>query len=148
MNRIAIELAGAARLRDRLLQPILEQDPVGQVRQRIVVREVPDPCLGLQAFGDVAFDRDVVGDHALGVAHRRDRGFLLVERAVLAPAGQRAVPHLTARDGVLHGAVMRLVIPIAHEQRERRLAERVGATVPGDPLERRVDVLESARPHR
>ena len=33
------QLAGAVRLRDRLLQPILEQYPVRQVGQRIVVCE-------------------------------------------------------------------------------------------------------------
>src|ERR687892_1369270 len=83
-------------------------------------------------------------DLALGVADRRDRRCLLVQRAVLAAARQHAVPYLTAGDGVLHRAVMRLVIRIAHEQRKRRLAERIDTAVPGDSLECRVDVVEPA----
>ena len=47
------------------------------------MRQMPDAGLGLQAFGDVAFDRDIVRDHAFGVAHRRDRGLLLVQGAIL-----------------------------------------------------------------
>ena len=51
-------LAAAARARDRLLQRMLELQPVRDLGQRVVARQVADPALGALAFGDVARNED------------------------------------------------------------------------------------------
>ena len=138
------QLVVPASLDERLLQPVLEQGAVGQVRQGIVVREVPDLLLGAQAVGDVPLDRDVVADLARDVANRGDRRFLVVELAVLAARGEIAVPHLAALDHVLHGPVVGLVARVAQQQGERGLADGLLARVARDALEGGIDVAEAA----
>ncbi len=74
------ELApGAARARDRLLQGVLELEPVRDLGQRVVAREVTDAPLGALALGDVAGDEDaalearVLGAHDRARQRNRDR---------------------------------------------------------------------------
>jgi hypothetical protein len=45
---------------DRDGEPILEEEAVGQVRQRVVIREMLDLLLGVRPLGDVADDADQV----------------------------------------------------------------------------------------
>ena len=129
--------------RQRLQETVVEERPVRQVGQGVVVGEVADPRLRPEPVGDVALDGHEVADRPGGLAHRGERGLLLEQPAVLAAGGQDAVPGLAPRDDPLHRLVPG-VLPLGHEQRERGLADRLLAGIARDALERRVHVPEAA----
>ena len=54
------------------MQPVQQELPVGQLRERVVERQVLDLLLGRLALGDVAADRHPVRELARLVPHRRD----------------------------------------------------------------------------
>ena len=69
MQSVADRAAGRGALRQHLFHAQAEQDAVGRVGQRIVVRHVGDVRLGALALGDVD-GGDQHGRHALVVEAR------------------------------------------------------------------------------
>jgi len=129
-------------LREALGEPVLEQRPVGQARQVIVVRQVNQPLLGALAFGDVLGDaRDAIHD-ARWVAHREgalvhpthgavgphDAEFLVVVAERGLPARRRHAGVVARMDRVQPGREVGV--------------QRLGVPSP-DLLERRADVHEA-----
>nr|WP_239002945.1 hypothetical protein [Rhodovastum atsumiense] len=86
--------AAPATTRQRLVQPLAEQHPVGQAGQRVVVGEMRDMGIGLAALGDV-------DDHPVG-ATRPSLGVVLPAGPRLEMA-QRALHHVA--DAVGHVAL-------------------------------------------
>ena len=78
----------ARRLRQRMLQAVVEQRAVGQSGQYIVVRQVPDALLGLQALEHLILQFGI-GGRQLGGALRHPQFELLVS-ACAAPRGRHA----------------------------------------------------------
>ena len=114
-------------------------------------------CLHLLAFRDVSLDGDVVDDFSLIIAHRRDRHFFRVERAILTFVDYFAAPYVPVADRLPHvlveGPVVnvrlqdlgilshRLLEGITGQRRKRRinpqnLAIRVGDQ---DPIGGRIE---------
>ena len=89
--------AGAARARDRLLQGMLELEPVRDLGQRVVACEIADAPLGALALGDVARHEDAALEARVLGAHDRAR-----QRDRDGLAGMRA-------DGQLEHLVRRLL---------------------------------------
>ena len=65
---------GALGAADRLVEPVEEQDAVGQAGQGVVHRVVLELLLGVLAVGDVGLAADDADGAALRVAHRRPAG--------------------------------------------------------------------------
>ena len=63
-------LRASARLGDGVLQAVVQQDPIGQAGQRVVVRHVMDLLFGPLALGDVVEHPDEAVGRALGPRHR------------------------------------------------------------------------------
>ena len=63
--------AAALRLRDRLRQPLVQQQPVGQAGQRVARRHVLQPLLGLDPRRHVLHERQDRHDLAVVVEQRR-----------------------------------------------------------------------------
>ena len=85
----------------RQLQVLLEQDPVGQAGQRVVVGEPRQLLLGLAPVGDVLADPGAAGDRAVAVAERRG---VPGEQPLLAGAGDDRA--LAVRDHVALGQLV------------------------------------------
>ena len=84
-------LATSAGLGDSVLQAVVQQDPIGQTGQRVVVRHVVDLLLRPLALGDVVEHPDEAVGRALGPRHLRGGK---QDRAPIAGAG--AQPGLDA----------------------------------------------------
>ena len=54
---------------DGRVEPVREQEPVGQVRQRIMLRQMADALLGLTNRGDVVIDPSLGSSSTLIAAH-------------------------------------------------------------------------------
>ena len=146
------ERAGAAlRLRDRELEAILEQHPVGQVGELVVVGLEGDDLLGALALGDVARDA-VEADHAAVVLLRdhRDAGQRNGHAAALAAAvAPRAQAQLDVK--ALAGQAARLaeqgvdaVEVLGHHQGGEGALDEGAALVAEQGLDARVDVGEAS----
>jgi hypothetical protein len=83
-------------LADCLPDPVVEQRPVRQSGQRIVVGEEVDMLLGALAFGDVVEAADVVRDCAVPVPDGGDRQPGRKDLAILAPVPDLAAPDAAA----------------------------------------------------
>ena len=66
-------VALASRRGQRLIEASLQVRAVGEIRQRVEMRQVADLLLGRLALGDVDETADVVFSVPLGTANRRDR---------------------------------------------------------------------------
>ena len=82
----------------RLLEPVLQQVPVGEPGQRVVVDVVLELFLVAAGLGDVVQHADEMRDVAFGAAHRRDVQLVVEERAVLAVVAQRDAAFLLRRE--------------------------------------------------
>ena len=125
-------------IRQRPLQPVEQQLPVGQACQRIVEGQVLDLFLGRLAFGDVASHRDPVGEAARLVPYRRDLQIDPERLAVLLVVDQvdpRRLPLLHGRpDAVQFAALGARAL-----QQPRRASQHLFAAVTGATLEGLVD---------
>ena len=88
----------AVRLAERVFEQAVEERPVGQAGQRVVVGQPVDLALGFLAFGDVRKDDEVVARPPLGVLHRTDRRPARKGLAVAALELQFAAPLAGAFD--------------------------------------------------
>ena len=110
----ALAVAGGAG--EGLFETIVEQGAVGQAGQGVVLGQEGDARLGGLALGDVGENRHVVSD-ALGlVAHDADRQGRGVERAVLAPVVDFALPEAVGVDVPPHGFVEVMLMDAGLEQ--------------------------------
>ena len=138
--------------RDRLLQTVHQQHPVGQVGERIEMRHVPDLVLGGPAGGDIHKGGDRAVHLALRVTQRRGVADQVLDRSVVEHHVLLEIAHLDAtRGGHLHGQLVgrqRAAVAIHGEvrgalvirRRERDVAalgqtqQIVGGPVAGDDL--------------
>ncbi len=98
---------GAARFtagagRDRLLQPVEQQGPVRQVRQRVEERQLLDPLFRDLALGNVVMRADIVTDDPILAHHRGDSEPFGVDVAILAAVPDFPLPAAVAVDRFPH----------------------------------------------
>ena len=122
-----------------LLEALAQADPVGQTRERVVVRHELDPRLGGLAGGDVVEHPDVVRDPALCVAHRRHAHPRRERLARPAPEGDLAFPAAAGEECLSHRVDDRVAVPVRSDHRRPRLgAEDLLGRQPRDLDERGV----------
>ena len=123
----------AARLHDRLVEAVLHEAPVGQPRERVVVRHVVDGALGVQALGHVLDEGGEAHDAPARVDERRVVP-LALDR--VPAAGHVLKAHLGAVAG-LHELqphrLHRVGGPGRHDELRRALADRIA---PGEAEDR------------
>ncbi len=118
------QLLARARAADhRMLQAVVEQQPVRQRRERIVVGQVVELVLRLLHLRDVAEHADVVRDLVIVVAHARHGEPFQVALAVLAGLPALAAPEAGFQQVAPHLPVERIVVAAGARQ-ARLLAER------------------------
>ena len=116
------------RLRDGLLQAILEQTAVGQVGERVVKSHLMQLALHPLVRAQIRKHPDVIGDFALGVAHRVDMQPLGVNVAIFAAVPQLALPDAGLQQVFPHRVIKGpVVIPGMQDVgvRSHRLIERI-----------------------
>jgi hypothetical protein len=126
-----------------LLDPVVEQQAVGQVGERVVVNQVRQLALGVLDRADVAEHRHVVGQLAAVVVNGADGLPLRVDLAVLAPVPDFAAPFALLGQGGEYLLVERGVVA-ARLELARALAQHLVLLVAGDLHERPVDVHDQA----
>ena len=132
-------LAAPTRLPHRLVQPVGQQDAVGQAGQRVVVGVEVQLLLVLLELGDVREQRQVLPGHALLVAHGADGGHAGIVFATLAPVPDLAHPVPLVDELAPQVGVEGPVLP-ARFQEARVLPQRFFACVAGDASEGLVDI--------
>ena len=130
-----------AHLWQRQAQAILEQAPVRQPGQRIVVGQRADLLLALLALGDVGEDPGELVLAAELVTDLGDGQPLGIDFAALAPVPDLALPVAGLAQAPPELLVEGLVVAPGLEQR-RRLTDRFFRAVAGQLGERRVDRLD------
>ena len=129
---------------ERLIDAVVQEDAVGQTRERIMVREVVNLRLGLFHIAHVAEHGDVVEHLVVGPLDHVDREPLRVHPAVLAPVPQLPAPAPGGVDGGPHEAVKRGVVAPRLEH-PRVAADSLGFRVARDLLESPVDRKDGPR---
>ena len=76
-----------------------KQQPVRQVGEQIVVRQIMQTFLGLHALGDVFARGDIMRDVACPVFEGGNGLLLIIEHAVLVAIDQHILKHFTPRYG-------------------------------------------------
>ncbi len=144
----------AARLQDRLIEPVLHQPPVGQAGERVMVRHIVDGALGVEPLGDILHQ----GSHADDIALRVDQGRVVPlgmdDLAALGAVGQRHprralrlhqfhphAGHALAVLGALHQGIGRFADHLGGAEAE----DRFGRGVPGRDAEFRVPFHHAQR---
>ena len=84
--------AGSLRDLERMLESRVDEQPVGQSRQRIVVGQPAQAGFGFLEVGDIGKYPDVMAVAARWVTHHADRHPLGVDLAILAPVADLALP--------------------------------------------------------
>ena len=136
-------MLGAAGVGERHRQPVAEQTPVRQSRQRIVVRLILDLFLGAFALADVARHRHDLDDVVRpGIDDRARRGLEPDARAVLAHGaiaeGERTGRRQRLRRG-LHDFGVRVL-----DQIEHRMPDHLPRLIAEERLDRRRRVEQHA----
>lgn len=96
---LPVDPAGAPH---RVVQPIAEERAVGQIGERVVLREVLQPRFVLLAGRDVPERRDVMADRPAFAAGRRDRQILGEDLPALAPVPDLALPEAVGENRLPH----------------------------------------------
>ncbi len=133
----------ALALRQRLLQPVQQQDPVGQAGQGVEMGDVLERVLALLQLGDVGEDGDVIGNAVGVVAHGAYAQHGHVFGAVLTRATQLAGPVGLFGHGAPHGVVAGLRV-VCGLQEAGMAAQYFGPAVAGDAGKGVVDVDQAA----
>ena len=132
------EHQGTRALRPPLLQPLQQQQAIGQPGQRIVKGQMVNLVFGRLALGDVASHRHPVAEFARRCEHRHNLQFNPEPGAALLAYHQLAANLLVpAKCGCHAGQLLRL--RRRSEQHASRLAEHFVAAVAGMAFERIVD---------
>jgi hypothetical protein len=121
-------LGVAARVGDRLLQPRIEREAVGEPRQRIVVGQMLDVRFGLLALRDVGEDGDVVRhDVGIRIAHGRHRKPAGIGPAVRALSDRFAGEGALALENAPHRPGIERTFPGADPARGEHRSDRIVA---------------------
>ena len=123
---------------DCLLQAVVEQQPVGEFGQRVVVRQMGELVLGLLDTTDITEYSDMVGGVALFVLHHVDGQQLGVDLAILAPVPEFTLPLAGLFERAPHGLEEGLVVPTRLKQ-GGVFPHHLFRGVAGDPGEGAVD---------
>jgi len=124
-------------------QAVVQQAPVRKAGQRIVEGQLLDLLLRRLAQRDVREHRNVVGDPALAVAHRRDRQPLGIDFVVLPPVPYPLRPGPGTRQTLPHRCVEARVVT-TRTQQPGRLPDRFRGAVAGDGGKRLVHAQDDA----
>ena len=137
------EMPALCASRQRYLQTIDQEAPVGEVGQAVVVGQMQNALRGLLLGSDVFLHRHVVGDLASRVPDRTDDGQLRVLAAILTPVEKFTLPNLAGLEGFpkfdigLGRRLFRL-------EDARVLADDLFAGVAGTAQEGLIDVFDAA----
>ena len=129
--------------RQRMLDTIQQQRPVGQAGEHIVMRQVLKTILRFNTLGDVFSGGNEMSDFAKLILQRRNGFLIVIKRAIFFSVNDNVPKHLAAQYGVPQPFIKRVVMPPGVEYADLTTNGFL-LVITGDRFESGINVLDTA----